>query len=40
MSRDAAVVYIFIKLALPLTLGFLMILLTSTSSLIDVPRRT
>jgi tight adherence protein C len=37
MSRDAAVVYIFIKLALPLALGFLMILLTSTSSLIDVP---
>jgi tight adherence protein C len=37
MSRDATVVYIFIKLALPLVLGFLMILLTSTSSLIDVP---
>jgi len=37
MSRDATVVYIFIKLALPLALGFLMILLTSTSSLIDVP---
>ncbi|HTG20469.1 MAG TPA: type II secretion system F family protein [Reyranella sp.] len=37
VSRDAAVVYIFIKLALPLALGFLMILLTSTSSLIDVP---
>jgi tight adherence protein C len=35
VSRDAAVVYIFIKLALPLALGFLMILLTS--SLIDVP---
>ena len=29
MSRDATVVYIFIKLALPLALGFLMILLTS-----------
>ena len=28
LSRDAAVVYIFIKLALPLALGFLMILLT------------
>ena len=37
MSRDATVVYIFIKLALPLPLGFVMILLTSTSSLIDVP---
>ena len=37
LSRDASVVYIFIKLALPLALGFLMILLTSTSSLIDVP---
>ena len=37
VSRDAAVVYIFIKLALPLALGFLMILLTSTASLIDVP---
>jgi tight adherence protein C len=36
-SRDAAVVYVFIKLALPLGLGFLMILLTSSSSLIDVP---
>ena len=33
LSRDAAVVYVFIKLALPLALGFLMILLTSTSSL-------
>jgi tight adherence protein C len=37
MSRDATVVYIFIKLALPLALGFVMILLTSTSSLIAVP---
>jgi tight adherence protein C len=37
MSRDATVVYIFIKLALPLALGFVMILLTSTSSLIGVP---
>ena len=37
LSRDATVVYIFIKLALPLALGFLMILLTSISSLIDVP---
>jgi tight adherence protein C len=32
LSRDAAVVYVFIKLALPLALGFLMILLTSTPS--------
>ncbi len=37
LSRDATVVYVFIKLALPLALGFVMILLTSTSSLIDVP---
>jgi len=37
MSRDATVVYIFIKLALPLALGFLMILLTSTSTVLDVP---
>ena len=36
LSRDAAVVYIFIKLALPLALGFVMILLTSTSSLLNV----
>jgi tight adherence protein C len=32
-SRDASVVYVFIKLALPLALGFLMILLTSSSLL-------
>lgn len=32
LSRDAAVVYVFIKLALPLALGFLTILLTSTPS--------
>ena len=37
LSRDAAVVYVFIKLALPLALGFVMILLTSISSLLDVP---
>jgi tight adherence protein C len=37
LSRDASIVYVFIKLALPLALGFLMILLTSTSSLLDVP---
>jgi len=35
-SRDAAVVFMFIKLALPLVLGFLMILLTSPSSVLDV----
>jgi tight adherence protein C len=34
-SRDASVVYIFIKLALPLVLGCVMILLTS--SVLDVP---
>lgn len=36
LSRDASVVYVFIKLALPLGLGFLMILLTS-SGLLGVP---
>ena len=36
-SRDAAIVYVFVKLALPLAMGFLMILLTSTSDLIEVP---
>jgi tight adherence protein C len=36
LSRDAAVVFFFIKLALPLVLGFLMILLTSSTGLIDV----
>lgn len=35
-SRDAAVIYVFIKLALPLMLGFLMIGLTSTD-VISVP---
>src|SRR5216683_5647270 len=35
-SRDAAVVFMFIKLALPLVLGFLMILLTSPSSVLEV----
>ena len=34
-SRDAAVVYVFVKLALPLGLGFLMIVLTS--GVIDMP---
>ena len=37
LSRDAAVVYVFIKLALPLALGFLMIVLTSVPNLLDVP---
>ena len=34
-ARDASVVYVFVKLALPLGLGFVMILLTSV--LLDVP---
>ena len=33
LSRDASVVYVFVKLALPLALGFLMILLTSSGLL-------
>jgi tight adherence protein C len=33
-SRDASVVYIFIKLALPLALGFMMIVLTSSLQLV------
>jgi tight adherence protein C len=37
ISRDAAVVYVFIKLALPLTLGFLMTFLTSVTKILDVP---
>ena len=37
MSRDAAVVYVFVKLALPLSLGFLMIFLTSVTNIIEVP---
>jgi len=36
ISRDASVVYVFVKLALPLTLGFLMIVLTSVTKLIEV----
>ncbi|MBY0319873.1 MAG: type II secretion system F family protein [Reyranella sp.] len=36
LSRDASVVYVFIKLALPLALGFLMTLLAS-SGLLGVP---
>src|SRR5262249_45373065 len=39
LSRDAAVVYVFIKLALPLTLGFLMILATSITGILDVPEQ-
>ncbi len=37
LSRDAAVVYVFIKLALPLGLGFLAIFLTSVTGLIELP---
>lgn len=37
LSRDATLVYVFIKLALPLALGFLMVLLTSVLGLIEVP---
>ncbi len=37
LSRDAAVVYVFVKLALPLALGFIMIVLTSVTDLISVP---
>ena len=36
-SRDAAVVFVFVKLALPLSLGFLMIMLTSVTRLLEVP---
>ena len=36
LSRDAAVVYVFVKLAMPLALGFLMIFLTSVTDLLDV----
>ena len=37
ISRDAAVVYIFIKLALPLAFGFVMIGLTSVTDIISLP---
>jgi tight adherence protein C len=37
LSRDAAVVYVFVKLALPLTLGFLMIFLTSVTNVVEMP---
>ncbi|UYN93297.1 MAG: type II secretion system F family protein [Enhydrobacter sp.] len=36
-SRDAAVIYVFIKLALPLALGFLMIVLTSVLNVLALP---
>lgn len=37
LSRDASVVYVFAKLSLPLALGFLMIVLTSVTDLLEVP---
>src|SRR5438445_6825497 len=36
LSRDAAVVYVFLKLALPLSLGFVMIFLTSVTNILEV----
>ncbi len=36
-SRDAAVVYVFVKLALPLLLGFVMIALTSVTNVLNLP---
>src|SRR3982751_4206268 len=36
LSRDATVVFVFVKLALPLALGFLMIFLTSITGIIQV----
>jgi tight adherence protein C len=36
LSRDASVVYIFVKLALPLAMGFVMIFLTSVTNIIQV----
>lgn len=36
LSRDAAVVYVFVKLALPLAFGFLMIFLTLVTDILDV----
>ncbi len=36
LSRDATVVFVFLKLALPLVLGFLMIVLTSVTGIIQV----
>lgn len=37
LSRDAAVVYVFAKLAMPLAMGFLMIFLTSVIDFFEVP---
>jgi tight adherence protein C len=36
LSRDATVVFVFVKLALPLVLGFLMIVLTSITGIVQV----
>ncbi len=36
LSRDATVVFMFVKLALPLALGFLMIVLTSVTGILQV----
>ena len=36
LSRDATVVFVFLKLALPLALGFLMIVMTSVTGIIQV----
>ena len=36
MSRDATVVFVFLKLALPLALGFIMIVLTSVTGILQV----
>jgi len=36
MSRDATVVFVFVKLALPLAMGFLMIVLTSVTGILQV----
>jgi tight adherence protein C len=37
LSRDSSVVYVFVKLALPLALGFLMIFLTSIIDVLHLP---
>lgn len=37
LSRDASVIYVFVKLALPLALGFVMIFLTSVTGVLQVP---
>jgi len=36
LSRDAAVVYVFVKLALPLVLGFAMIFLSSVTNILEI----